>query len=101
LSAARLQSLLGLHDDELLEILGSDPIAVITGEEDLRPEVHILLQLLEENPPPHAWLRTGNPSPLQRLLRHDFAGFEDALADYHERGFILRASASVPRASDP
>ena len=31
MSAARLQTLLGLEDEELLQILGSDPIAVITG----------------------------------------------------------------------
>ena len=52
LSAARLQTLLGLEDEELLQILGCDPIAVITGEEDLRPEIRILLQLLEDDPPP-------------------------------------------------
>src|SRR4051794_11992066 len=98
MSAARLQTLLGLEDDELLQILGSDPIAVITGEEDMRPEIRILLALLEENPPPHAWLRAGHPSPLQRLLQQDFAGFEDALADYNERGFIIRRG---PGASPP
>jgi hypothetical protein len=95
MSTARLQSVLGLEDDELLQILGSDPIAVITGEEDLRPEVQILLQLLEENPPPRAWLRAGNPSPLQRLLQQDFAGFEDALADYNERGFTIRGGGGT------
>jgi hypothetical protein len=89
-SAARLQGLLGLSDDELLAILGSDPIAVITGEEDTRPEIRILLQLLEENPPPRAWLRAGAPSPLQRLVQQDFAGFEDALAEFNERGFVIR-----------
>ena len=49
------------------------------------------MQLLEEDggPPPKAWLRAGSPSPLQRLLQQDFAGFEDALADYRERGFII------------
>jgi hypothetical protein len=100
-STARLQALLDLEDDELLQILGSDPISVITGEEDLRPEVRILLELLEENPPPRAWLRAGKPSPLQRLLQQDFAGFEDALADYNERGFIVRASERARPANDP
>src|SRR3954447_6985746 len=90
MSAARLQALLGLTDEELLQILGSDPIAVITGEEDTRPEVRILLHLIEPNPPPRVWLQTGNPSPLQRLLQQDFAGFEDAYAEYSERGFIIR-----------
>ena len=60
MSAARLQTLLGLEDDELLQILGSDPIAVITGEEDLRPEIRILLQLLGDDPPPRAWLRAAH-----------------------------------------
>jgi hypothetical protein len=70
----------------LLQILSSDAIAVITGEEDQRPEVRILLELLGDEPPPQAWLKT----KLQLLLQHDFAGFEDALAEYRERGFILR-----------
>jgi hypothetical protein len=95
-SAARLQSLLGLEDEELLTILDSDPLAVITGEEDSRPEIRILLQLLAEPEETQGattlrrWLRAGNPSPLQRLLQRDFAGFEDALAELNERGFIIR-----------
>ena len=87
MSAARLQTLLGLSDEELLTILDSDPLAVITGEEDTRPEIRILLQLLGDDPPPRAWLRSG---PLELLLKRDFAGFEDALADYRERGFVIR-----------
>jgi hypothetical protein len=96
MSAARLQSLLGLEDEELLTILDSDPLAVITGEEDSRPEIRILLQLLAEpletqgETTLRRWVRVGNPSPLQRLLQRDFAGFEDALAELSERGFIIR-----------
>jgi hypothetical protein len=69
---------------------------VITGEEDARPEVRILLQLLAEPeetqgaPTLRRWLRAGSPSPLERLVARDFGGFEDALADLAERGFILR-----------
>jgi hypothetical protein len=70
-----------------LQILDSDPLAVITGEEDYRPEVKTLLQLIGEEPPPKAWVRG---RPLQLLLQRDFAGFEDALAEYREKGFILR-----------
>ena len=73
---------------------------MITGEEDLRPEIRILLQLLEDNPPPRAWMRAGSPSPLQRLLQQDFGGFEDALADYRERGFVIRRRQG-PDASRP
>jgi hypothetical protein len=97
MSAARLQSLLGLSDDELLTILDSDPLAVITGDEDARPEVRILLQLLAEPeetqgaPTVRRWLRAGSPSSLELLLQRDFRGFEDALAELAERGFILRS----------
>jgi hypothetical protein len=70
----------------LLQILNSDAIAVITGEEDQRPEVKILLELLGDDPPPQAWIK----GKLQLLLQHDFAAFEDALAEYRERGFIIR-----------
>ena len=72
---------------------------MITGEEDLRPEILILLQLLEEagGAPPRAWLRAGSPSPLQRLLQQDFAGFEDALAYYRERGFVIRRGPGASR----
>ena len=72
---------------------------MITGEEDMRPEIRILLGLLEETTPPGAWLRAGAPSPLQRLLRQDFAGFEDALAEYAEKGFVI--TRRDPGASRP
>jgi len=36
------------------------------------------------------WLRAGSPSPLDRLVARDFGGFENALAELAERGFILR-----------
>lgn len=70
-----------------MQILNSDPLSVITGEEDQRPEVQILLQLIGEEPPPKAWVRG---RPLQLLLQRDFAGFEDALNEYRERGHIVR-----------
>jgi hypothetical protein len=72
---------------------------VITGEEDSRPEIRILLQLLQEpeetvGPPTlRRWLRAGSPSPLDRLVARDFGGFEDALSELVERGFILRKRA--------
>jgi hypothetical protein len=93
-SAARLQSLLGLSDEELLTILDSDPLAVITGEEDARPEIRILLALLGDDPPPRAWLRSG---PLEMLLRRDFGAFEDALAEYRETGFVIRKRRGTSR----
>ena len=88
MSTAALQTLLGLTDEELLTVLGSDPISVITGEEDTRPEIRILMQLMADLEPSvlRRWVRTG---PLQLLLRQDFAGFEDALADLSARGFVI------------
>jgi hypothetical protein len=70
---------------------------VITGEEDDRPDVKILLDLLHDAeetagaPTLRRWVRASGPhgTPLDLLQRHDFAGFEDALADLAERGFIV------------
>jgi hypothetical protein len=70
---------------------------VITGEEDARPEVAVLLALLadaEERVSPallRRWLRTAGPAgrPIDRLLARDFAGFEDALTVLAERGFVI------------
>jgi hypothetical protein len=70
---------------------------VITGEEDLRPEVRILLELLREPeetlgaPTLRRWVRASGPHgrPLELLMRQDFAGFEDALAGLAERGFVI------------
>ena len=46
--AVRLMERLGLSDDELCAVLAVDPIAVITGELDHRPELGILLALTAE-----------------------------------------------------
>jgi hypothetical protein len=74
-------------------VLGSDPLAVITGEEDLRPDVQVLLELLDGFDPAvlRRWLRASGPGgrPLDLLLARDFAGFEDALAAFAERGLIV------------
>jgi hypothetical protein len=75
---------------------------VITGEEDARPEVQILLELTADADPAvlKRWLRANDARPLTLLLDHDFAGFEDALAELAERGFILRRRGG-PGASPP
>jgi len=96
--AGRLQNLLGLSDEELLTILDEDPLAVITGDLDHRPELPILLDLLaeaEERAGPallRRWVRAAGPSgrPIDVLLARDFGAFEDALATLAERGFVLR-----------
>ena len=93
-SAARLQELLGLSDDELLAILDADPLEVVGGDLDHKPELPILLDLLGEHEESglKRWVRTDGPNgrPIDLLLARNFAGFETALADYRDRGLIIR-----------
>ena len=65
--------MLGLEDEELLRVLGSDALSVITGEEDLRPEVKILLELLREP--------------------------EETLGVLAERGWVIRGRGGAPPAT--
>jgi hypothetical protein len=90
--------LLGLSEDELCTVLDVDPLTLLSGQLDHRPELPILLDLLAE-PAERAgqtvlrrWVRAPGPSgvPLEALLRRDFGSFEDALADLGNRGFVLR-----------
>lgn len=91
-------ALLGLTEDELCQILAVDPLTLLSGQLDHRPELAILATLLAE-PSEHAgpallrrWVRVEGPSgrPINALLGRDFAAFEDALAALGERGFVLR-----------
>ena len=94
----RLRDLLGLDDEELLRVLDADPLSVVSGDLEHRPELRILLDLLadaEERAGEavlRRWVRALGPAgrPLELLLRRDFAAFEDALATLAERGFVLR-----------
>ena len=49
--------------------LDADPLTLLSGQLDHRPELPILLDL---------------------LTRRDFAAFENALATLAERGFVIR-----------
>jgi hypothetical protein len=97
--AVALLQRLGLSDDELCTILDVDPLTVITGELDHRPELPILLTLTAEADERvgerilHRWLRTSGPAgrPIDLLLARDFGGFEDALATLEQRGWVIRA----------
>ncbi len=97
--AARLLDLLGLTDDELCAILDAEPLTLLSGQLEHRPELPILLDLLadaEEQaraPVLQRWVRREGPAgrPLDLLLARDFGGFEDALATLAERGFVIRA----------
>lgn len=96
--AAVLMQRLGLSDDELCEVLAADPLAILAGELDHRPELRILLDLTEEAAAQvgdgvlRRWLRRRGPTgvPLEHLRARDFAAFEDDLAALAERGFVLR-----------
>ena len=87
--AAALMDRLGLTDDELCGVLETDPLSIITGDLDHRPEVQILLDLTEDIDEPvlRRWVRTG---PLDLLLRRDFPAFEDAVEDLRRRGLVIR-----------
>jgi hypothetical protein len=98
LSAARLQALLGLSDEELLAVLDAGPLEVVSGDLDHKPELPILLDLLAEAEERagaavlRRWVRATGPAgrPLDLLLARDFGAFENALATLAERGFVLR-----------
>jgi hypothetical protein len=76
-----------LTDDELCEVLAVDPLAVITGELDHRPELAILLALTAEAAEKvgprtlRSRLRRRGPNgvPLEHLTARAFAAFEDDL----------------------
>jgi hypothetical protein len=96
--AARLMDLLGLSEDELCTVLAVDPLTLLSGQLDHRPELPILLDLLAEAqeragaPVLRRWVRACGPAgrPLDGLLARDFGAFEDALGQLAERGFVLR-----------
>jgi hypothetical protein len=95
---------LGLSDDELCAILDVDPLTVITGELDHKPELPILLTLTEEaaervgEPVLRRWARANGPGgrPVDHLLQRDFAAFEDDLQALADRGFVLRGGGGKP-----
>lgn len=97
-SAARLMELLGLSEDELCAVLDVDPLTLLSGQLEHRPELPILLDLLAEAEERagaavlRRWVRARGAAgrPLDALLRRDFAAFEDALAELARRGFVLR-----------
>jgi hypothetical protein len=96
--AAHLLDLLGLSEDELCAVLDVDPLTLLSGQLDHRPELPILLDLLAEAEAQagpvvlRRWVRAAGPDgrPIDVLVGRDFAAFEDALGQLAERGFILR-----------
>lgn len=94
-------ALLGLSEEELCRALDADPLTLLSGQLEHRPELPILITLLREASEQASpellrrWVRAAGPSgrPIDALLRRDFAAFEDALAELGERGFVLRGGA--------
>ena len=102
--AVDLMQRLGLSDDELCEILAVDPIAVITGELDHRPELRILLDLTAEaaeqvgDATLRRWLRRKGPGgvPLEHLERATSRPSRTRWTRSRERGFVLGGGAGEP-----
>ncbi len=91
---------LGLDEDELCAALDADPLTLLSGDLDHKPQLPILLALTEEVAERvHAqalkrWVRTSGPQgrPLDHLVNRDYAAFEDALTELADRGFVVRSS---------
>jgi hypothetical protein len=94
--ASVLAERLGLSDDELLTIVDADPLSVMAGDLEHRPEIPILLALTEDLDTAvlRRWLRASGPAgrPLDLLLARDFPSFENAVEDLRTRGMVLRAN---------
>jgi hypothetical protein len=90
--------LLGLSEEELCATLAADPLELLSGQLDHRPELGILLDLLAEADEQVGaavlgrWVRVTGPvgRPLDALLARDFGTFEDQLAELRAHGFTLR-----------
>jgi hypothetical protein len=81
-------------------VLDADPLEVVGGDLDHKPELPILLELLAEAEEGagaatlRRWVRAAGPHriPIDLLLSRDFAAFETALAALSERGFVIRGN---------
>jgi hypothetical protein len=93
-----LMELLGLSDEELCRVLDADPLTLLSGQLEHRPELPILLDLLTEARERagagvlRRWVRASGPRgrPIDALTGRDFPAFEDTLDDLAARGFVLR-----------
>ncbi|MGI8595145.1 MAG: hypothetical protein ACR2ML_12420 [Solirubrobacteraceae bacterium] len=94
---------LGLTDEELCAALDVDPLMVLSGQLDHRPELPILLNLLADareragDSVLGRWVRAPGPAgrPIDHLLARDFGAFEDAIEALAERGFTLRGGGAA------
>jgi hypothetical protein len=90
-------------------VLDADPLAVVSGDLDHKPELPILLDLLAEPAENlsaatlQRWVRAAGPAgtPIDLLLSRDFAAFENALATLAERGFVISRGPGASRRARP
>jgi hypothetical protein len=81
-------------------VLGADPLELIGGDLDHKPQLPILLTLTEDAAERagegvlRRWVRVAgrHGRPIDLLTAQDYGAFEDALEDLRERGFVVRAS---------
>ncbi len=104
-SAYLLLERLGLSEDELCRVFGTDPLSILSGQVDADPRLAILLTLTAEaevKVGPDAlrlWARR-NPQHAH-LLDGDFAAFEDELATLAERGLTITRDPGASRRARP
>jgi hypothetical protein len=99
---ARLMDLLGLNEEELCTILDADPLTLLSGQLDHRPEVGILLDLLAEAEERagkavlRRWVRATGPNgrAIDHLEARDFRAFERDVEELEAKGFVLRGRRS-------
>jgi hypothetical protein len=102
-AAALLMDRLGLTEDELCQALDADPLTVIAGELDHKPQLPILLALTGEAAQRvpegvlRRWVRSSGPNgrPIEHLLARDYTAFEDDLQGLADRGFVLRGGGAT------
>ena len=95
--------LLGLSEEELCTILDADPLTLLSGQLDHRPELRILLALLAEAEDRagkavlRRWVRATGPNgrPMDHLEARDFGAFERDVDELSKRGFVLRRSPNA------
>ena len=104
-AAYALLERLGLSEDELCHVLGTDPLSVLSGQVDADPRLRILLDLTAEaevKVGPDALRLWARRAPQhEHLLAGDFAAFEDELATLAERGLTITRDPGASRRARP